>query len=64
MNMELRWSDIDREEPKNLEKTLSQCLFIHKSRMDWTGREALRDRWLTIWAMARHILYLLVYQLI
>jgi hypothetical protein len=35
MIMELWWSDTDREKLKNLEKSLSQCHFIHhKSHMD------------------------------
>jgi hypothetical protein len=25
----LRWNDIDREKPKNSEKNLSQCHFVH-----------------------------------
>jgi hypothetical protein len=37
---ERRWNDIDRENPKNSEKNLSQCHLVHhKSHMDWPGRE-------------------------
>jgi hypothetical protein len=36
---ERRWNDIDRGKPKNSEKNLSQCHFVHKSHMDWPGRE-------------------------
>jgi hypothetical protein len=33
--MEPWWSDIDRGKLKNLEKSLSQCYFVHhKSHMD------------------------------
>jgi hypothetical protein len=32
--MERWWDDIDREKPKNSEKNLSQCHFVHhKSQM-------------------------------
>jgi hypothetical protein len=35
---ELRWNDIDRRDPKNSEKTLSQCHSVHhKSKLDWPG---------------------------
>jgi hypothetical protein len=29
MNMEQQWNYIDRTKPKNLEKNLSQCHFVH-----------------------------------
>jgi hypothetical protein len=55
--MEPRWNDIDRGEPKNLERNVFQCHFVHhKSRMDWPEREPrfsdVRDAQLT----AVHIL--------
>jgi hypothetical protein len=40
VNMEQWWNDIDMEKPKDSEKDLFQCHFIHhKSHMDWPGRE-------------------------
>jgi hypothetical protein len=32
--MELQWNVVDRKKPKNSEKDLSQCHFVHKSHMD------------------------------
>jgi hypothetical protein len=41
-----RWNDTDRGKPKNSEKSLSQCHFIHhKFHMDWPGREPRPPRW-------------------
>jgi hypothetical protein len=35
---EIRWKGIDRGKPKNSERNLSQCHFVHdKSNMDWPG---------------------------
>jgi hypothetical protein len=35
MSMEPKWNDIDGEEPKNSDKNLSQCQFVHhNSHMD------------------------------
>jgi hypothetical protein len=43
---ERRWNDTDRRKPKNLEKTLSECHFVHhKSLMDWPGSELWPPRW-------------------
>jgi hypothetical protein len=40
VNMEQRWNDIDRGRPKDSEKILTQCHFVHhKSHMDCPGRE-------------------------
>jgi hypothetical protein len=37
---EPRWNDIYRGNPKNYEKALSQCNYVHqKSHMGWPGRE-------------------------
>jgi hypothetical protein len=37
---------IGRRKPKNSEKNLSQCPFVHqKSHMDWPGREPWNPRW-------------------
>jgi hypothetical protein len=37
---------IDRGKPKNSQKNLSQCHFVHhKSHMDWAGREPGPPRW-------------------
>lgn len=38
MGMELCWNDIERGNPNNLEKNLSQSHFVHcKFNMDWPG---------------------------
>jgi hypothetical protein len=43
---ERMWNDTDRENPKNSEKNLSQCQFVHhKSQIDWTGRETGPPLW-------------------
>jgi hypothetical protein len=47
---------IDRGKPKNSEKNMSQCHFVHhKSHMDWLGARtrasSVRGRRLTTWAM-------------
>jgi hypothetical protein len=45
---EWRWNDIDRGKPKNSEKNLSQCHFVHnKSHTDWPDREPGTSRWET-----------------
>jgi hypothetical protein len=36
---------IDKGKPKKSEKSLSQCLFVHKSHMDWPRREPGLPRW-------------------
>jgi hypothetical protein len=36
---------IDRRKPKNSEENPSQCHLVHKSHMDWAGREPGPQRW-------------------
>jgi hypothetical protein len=46
VNMEQRWNDIDRGKPKDTEKNLFSCHFIHnKSHMDWPGRDPGPLKW-------------------
>jgi hypothetical protein len=43
---EPRRNDAEREKPKNSEKRLSQCHFVHhKFHMDWTMRKLGPPRW-------------------
>jgi hypothetical protein len=54
--MEHRWNETDRGKPKYSEEILSQCHFVHYKWLtrDRTRASAVRGRWLTAWAMARH----------
>jgi hypothetical protein len=46
VNMEHRWNDIDRENPEDLERNLSQRHFIHhKSHINCPGSEPGSPQW-------------------
>jgi hypothetical protein len=46
LSMEPWWNDTGRGRPKNSERNVSQCHFVHhKSQMNWLGREPGPPRW-------------------
>jgi hypothetical protein len=38
--MEQRWNDLDRGKPKDSEKNVSQCQYVHTTNATWTDLDA------------------------